>query len=152
MEQDSTNSNAIVKEVLLDATPAKVWKAITDKYEMGKWYFDLKEFKAVPGFEFEFEGGPEDRIYIHQCRITEVIPLKKLAYTWRYKGYKGATLVTFELFEEGESTRLKLTHEGLENFAENNNPDLDRKNFDAGWSQIIGTSIKDYIEKNTAQS
>jgi uncharacterized protein YndB with AHSA1/START domain len=150
MESPTNNSNPIIKEVLLDATPAKVWKAITDKDEMKQWYFDLKGFKAVPGFEFEFEGGPEDRTYIHQCRITEVIPLKKLAYTWSYKGYKGTTLVIFELFEEGESTRLKLTHEGLESFLVNNNPDLDRKNFDAGWTQIIGTSIKNYIEKTAA--
>lgn len=150
MEQPSTNPDAIVKEVSLDATPAKVWKAITDKNEMKKWYFDLKEFKAVPGFEFEFEGGPEDRIYIHQCRITEVIPLKKLSYTWSYKGYQGTTLVTFELFEEGDRTRLKLTHQGLERFAVNNNPDLDKKNFDAGWSQIIGISIKDYVDKTSA--
>ena len=150
MEQPSINSEPIIKEVLLDATPAKVWKAITDKDEMKKWYFDLKEFKAVPGFEFEFEGGPEDRIYIHQCRITEVIPLKKLAYSWSYKGYQGKTIVIFELFEEGKRTRLKLTHQGLESFEVNNNPDLDRKNFDAGWTQIIETSIKDYIDKTAA--
>jgi len=150
MEQSSTDSGAIVKEVLLDAMPAKIWKALTDKNEMKQWYFDLKEFKAVPGFEFEFEGGPEDRIYIHQCKIVEVIPLKKISYTWSYKGYQGTTLVTFELFEEGGKTRLKLTHEGLESFAVNNNPDLDKKNFEAGWSHIIGTSIKEYTEKSAA--
>ena len=147
MEQ-SINSEPIIKEVLLDAAPAKVWKAITDKDEMKQWYFDLKEFKAVPGFEFEFEGGPEDRIYIHQCKIVEVIPLKKLSYTWSYKGYQGSTLVSFELFEEGEGTRLRLTHEGMESFVANNNPDFDRKNFDAGWTHIIETSVKDYIDKN----
>lgn len=149
MEQPS-NSEPIVKEVLLDATPAKAWKALTDKNEMKQWYFDLKEFKAVPGFEFEFEGGPEGRIYIHQCKIVEVIPLEKLSYSWKYKGYEGSTLVTFELFEEGERTRLKLTHEGLESFAVNNNPDFDKKNFDAGWSHIIGTSINDYINKTSS--
>ncbi|HWI93903.1 MAG TPA: SRPBCC domain-containing protein [Flavisolibacter sp.] len=150
MEQRPANSEPIVKEVMLDATPEKVWKAITDKDEMKKWYFDLKEFKAVPGFEFEFEGGPDDRIYIHQCRVIEVIPLKKLSYTWSYQGYQGTTLVGFELFEEGQRTRLQLTHEGLESFEVNNNPDLDKKNFDAGWSHIIGTSIKEYIDKNIA--
>jgi uncharacterized protein YndB with AHSA1/START domain len=150
MEQPSANSEPIVKEVVLDATPERVWKAITDKDEMKKWYFDLKEFKAVPGFEFEFEGGPDDRIYIHQCRVIEVIPLKKFSYTWSYEGYQGTTLVGFELFEEGQRTRLQLTHEGLESFEVNNNPDLDKKNFDAGWSHIIGISIKEYIDKNIA--
>lgn len=149
MEQSSQHG-PIVKEALLDATPEKVWKAITDKEEMKQWYFDLKEFKAVPGFEFQFEGGPEDRIYIHQCKVVEVIPIEKLSYTWSYKGFQGSTIVIFELFEEGERTRLKLTHEGLESFEVNNNPDLDRKNFDAGWTHIVGTSIKNYIEKTTA--
>lgn len=149
MEQPS-NSEPIVKEVLLDATPAKAWKALTDKNEMKQWYFDLKEFKAIPGFEFEFEGGPEDRVYIHQCKIVEVIPLEKLSYTWKYKGYEGGSLVTFELFEEGERTRLKLTHEGLESFGVNNNTDFDKNNFDAGWSHIIGTSINDYINKTSS--
>lgn len=147
MEKKQINTAPIVKEVLLDATPQRVWKALTDKDEMKQWYFDLKEFKAVPGFEFEFEGGPEDRIYIHQCKITEAIPLKKLTCTWRYKGYEGNSLVSFELFEEGGKTGLRLTHEGLESFAVNNNPDLDKKNFDAGWSHIISTSLKDFLEK-----
>ena len=61
MESHSTNSNAIVKEVLLDATPAKVWKAITDKDEMKQWYFDLKDFKAEVGFEFQFLGGDDKK-------------------------------------------------------------------------------------------
>ena len=54
MEQPSANSAPIVKEVLLDATPAKVWKALTDKDKMRQWYFDLKEFKPEVGFEFSF--------------------------------------------------------------------------------------------------
>jgi hypothetical protein len=28
-----------------------------------------------------------------------------------------------------------------------NNPDFDKKNFMAGWTQIIGTSLKDFVEK-----
>jgi uncharacterized protein YndB with AHSA1/START domain len=150
MENHSNHSELIVKEIVLDATPEKVWKALTDKNEMKQWYFDFKEFKAVPGFEFQFEGGPDGRVYTHLCKIIEVIPLKKLSYSWRYQGYEGNTLVSFELFEEGQQTRLRLTHEGLESFAVNNNPDFDRKNFEAGWSHIIGTSIKKFFEKNSA--
>lgn len=144
---EQNTSAPIIKEVLLDATPAKVWKVLTDKEEMKQWYFDIKEFKAVPGFEFQFQGGTEQNTYTHLCRIIEVIPLQKLSYTWRYDGYEGITLVSFELFEEGESTRLRLTHEGLESFAPNNNPDFDRSNFEAGWTYIIGTSIKKFLEK-----
>src|ERR1700730_666966 len=86
----------------------KVWKAITDRDQMKEWYFDLAAFKPEPGFEFQFEGSNEDRTYLHLCKVTEVIPGKKLTYSWRYQGYDGNSFVTFELFAEGEQTRVKL--------------------------------------------
>jgi uncharacterized protein YndB with AHSA1/START domain len=104
----------IIIERSYNAPIEKVWKAITDKAEMKKWYFDLTEFKAEKGFEFSFMGGTEDKQYKHDCRITEVIVNKKLAHTWRYDGYEGNTEVTWELFDEGGKTRLKLSYVGLE--------------------------------------
>jgi len=47
----------IVIERTFDAPVAKVWKAITDKDAMKQWYFDLPEFKAEVGFEFQFLAG-----------------------------------------------------------------------------------------------
>jgi uncharacterized protein YndB with AHSA1/START domain len=49
----------------------KVWRAITSKEDMKQWYFDLPEFKAKVGFEFEFRGGQENGIqYLHRCKVT----------------------------------------------------------------------------------
>ncbi len=117
------------------------------KDQMKEWYFDLASFKPEPGFEFEFEGGNEDRTYLHLCKITDMVEGKKLTYSWRYKGYEGISYVTFELFAEGNKTRLKLTHKGLESFPADN-PDFAKKNFAAGWTQIIGTSLKEFLEKS----
>ena len=140
------NNEAVVIERTFNAPIQKVWEAITDKDQMKQWYFDLAEFKPQAGFEFQFYGGTEAKQYLHLCKITEVIPGTKLAYSWRYDGYEGNSLVTFELFAEGDKTRLKLTHEGLETFPESN-PDLAKKNFVDGWTSIIGTSLKNFIEK-----
>src|SRR5258706_12723473 len=104
----------IIIERTYSAPIEKVWKAITDKNEMKQWYFDLEEFRPEVGFEFSFEGGPEDRKYIHRCKTTEVVTSKKIAYSWRYEGYTGISFVTFELFDEGGNTRVRLTHEDLE--------------------------------------
>ncbi len=124
-----------------------VWKAITQKELMKQWYFDLKEFKAEVGFVFEFTGGPSpEKQYLHRCEIIEVIPEKKLKHSWEYVTYSGKSYVTFELFPEGNSTRLKLTHEGLETFPENN-PDFAAKNFAEGWTMIIGKSLMEFVER-----
>ena len=130
-----------------NAPIAKVWKAITDRDQMKEWYFDLAEFRAEEGFEFQFSGqGKKGEEYIHLCKVTEVIPEKKLSYSWRYEGLPGASVVTFELFPEGEKTRVKLTHEGLESFAANGS-DFAKESFAEGWTMIIGTSLLGFVEK-----
>jgi uncharacterized protein YndB with AHSA1/START domain len=138
-------SKPIVIERVYNASISKVWKAITDKEEMKQWYFDLAEFQPELGFKFQFIGGTEDNQYLHLCEVTEVIPEKKLTYSWRYDGYEGNSFVSFELFEKGDETRLKLTHRGLESFP--NNPDFAKTNFEMGWDQIINTSLKEYLSK-----
>ena len=139
-------SKAYRIEQTFQAPTSLVWKAITDKDEMKLWYFDLPEFKPEVGSIFRFKGGPaEDRQYNHICEVTEVIPDHRIAYTWQYDGYQGSSLVAFELFDEGVQTRLQLTHEGLETFPANN-PDFAKKNFAEGWTWIIGTSLKEFLE------
>jgi uncharacterized protein YndB with AHSA1/START domain len=63
-------------ERVFDAAVNVLWKAMTDKDEMKQWYFDLKEFKAEPGFRFSFTGGKDDRQYLHLCEVIDVIPIK----------------------------------------------------------------------------
>jgi uncharacterized protein YndB with AHSA1/START domain len=135
-----------VIERTLNATPDRVWKAITDKDQMKQWYFDLAEFKPEVGFEFTFNGGTEEKTYVHLCKVTKVTPGKLLQYSWRYDEYPGNSFVTFELFPEGDKTRLKLTHEGLETFP-TDNKDFARSSFEAGWTYIIGKSIVEYFDK-----
>jgi uncharacterized protein YndB with AHSA1/START domain len=143
-------AEAVVIERTFNTSVARVWKAITDVEEMRCWYFDLKEFKPEVGFEFEFTFEHEGMKYHHLCKVTEVIPQKKLAYTWRYKGHESDSLVTFELFGNGDKTRLKLTHEGLETFPKT--PSFARQSFTAGWTQIIGSSLKEFLEGDGVDS
>ena len=116
MEQLGTKHEPLVIERTFEAPVASVWKALTISEQMKQWYFDIKDFKAEVGFEFQFDVQHEGMKYLHRCKITQVIPGKKLAYSWRYEGYEGDSTVTFELFADGNKTRLKLTHAGLENF------------------------------------
>ena len=119
---------------------------------MKKWYFDLTEFKPEPGFEFQFYGeGKQGEKFLHLCKVIEVIPKKKLTYSWRYDGYQGNSFVTFELFPEGNKTRLKLIHVGLETFPITPNNDFAKENFEAGWTELIGKLLNEYLEKHTEE-
>ena len=114
---------------------------------MKKWYFDLAAFKPEVGFEFQFYGeGKNGEKYLHHCRITEVIPGKKLAHTWAYEGRVGTTIVTFELFPEGNFSTLKLSHEGIETLAANG-PDFAKESFAEGWAMLLGKNLKAFVEQ-----
>lgn len=136
----------IVIERLLNAPIEKVWSAITDNSEMKNWYFKLEDFKPEPGFKFQFTGGKPDGIqYLHLCEVTEVVPGKKITYSWRYDGYPGISFVTWELAEQDEQTLLTLTHNGIETIAVNG-PDFAASNFMVGWTAIVGDSLREYLQ------
>lgn len=126
----------------------KLWQAITDPAQMKQWYFDMQNFWPEAGTEFSFTGENEGVVYVHLCKITEVIPNKKLSHTWTYKDYEGASLLTWELFDEGAMARVKLTHEGLETFPQDKK-DFSRESFTAGWNHILGTSLKEFLDKRS---
>jgi uncharacterized protein YndB with AHSA1/START domain len=145
----ATKDEPLVVEHTFDAPVALVWKALTDKNDIKHWSFDIREFEPRVGFEFQFHAGKEEIKYLHRCKITEAIPNKRLAYTWRYEGYTGDSLVTFELFPEGRRTRLRLTHEGLESFPKL--PAFAKANFSAGWTLLVGSSLKTFVETQRSE-
>jgi uncharacterized protein YndB with AHSA1/START domain len=149
MNETNDLPEAIILERTFNAPVAQVWQALTDVDQMRQWYFDLKEFRPQVGFEFEFVVEHEGNSYHHLCRVTDVVPEKKIAYTWRYQGEPGDSLVTFELFSEDNQTRLKLTHTGIETFPKT--PAYARKNFEAGWTAIIGSELKQFVERSKAK-
>ncbi len=139
-------SEPIILEQTYNAPVEKVWKAITDKEQMREWYFSLDNFQPEVGFEFQFAGeGRKGEKYMHHCKITAVIPLQKLQYSWTYEGHEGYSVVTFYFASAGDTTKLKLIHEGVETFP--NSPDFARESFVEGWTYITGTSLKQFLEK-----
>lgn len=144
------NTSPFIIERTFNAPITKVWEAITVDEQMKQWYFHLPGFKPEVGYEFQFSGGPDDGPqYLHLCKVTDVVVGKKITYSWRYDGYHGNSFVTWELFEEGNKTRLKLTHEGIETL-DPGNPDFAKENFAAGWTGFIDKALKDFLEKGPA--
>ncbi|MGH7976957.1 MAG: SRPBCC family protein [Limisphaerales bacterium] len=141
---DLVENGPLIIERTFAAPVQKVWKAITNRDDMARWFFDMQKFKPEAGCEFQFVVEHEGNKHDHRCKVTEVIPQKKIAYTWRYEGHEGNSLVTFELFAEGNKTKLKLTHEGLETFPKT--LPFARKNFLRGWTSLIGAELKKFAE------
>src|SRR4029077_203697 len=101
--------------------------------------------KPQVGIEFAFLVEHERTTYEHRCRVTGLITQQKIAYTWRYTREPGNSLSTVELCAEGDKTRLKLRHSGIETFPKT--PAYARKNFETGWTAILDSELKQFVEQ-----
>ena len=133
-------------EKKLNAPIDVVWKALTSAKQMKNWYFAMERFIAEPGFSFTMYGEKEGKYYPIHCNIIAAEKNRLLSYSWSYEEYPTETIVSFELIEKGPQTIIKLTHKGLENIPASFN-DLSVANHLIGWKQIIGKSLKAYVEK-----
>lgn len=138
-------TKTVVVERVLNAPVALVWSAITRVEEMRKWYFGLEDFRAEVGFKFDFTAGADDIRYKHLCEVTEAVINKRLAYSWKYDGYPGNSLVSWELEAQGDKTLLRITHTGLESFAANG-VNFTPESFTGGWTHFAD-ALKAYVEK-----
>jgi len=142
----------VMIERTYDAPIETVWEAITNKDQMKHWYFEVDDFKAEVGFEFQFTAESDSKTYLHKCKVVEANPITRLAYTWSYEGYAGQSLVTFELFgEDNNKTRLKVTHSDLDTFPQDS-PEFAPECFNEGWESILGHSLRRFVEQKVLQN
>jgi uncharacterized protein YndB with AHSA1/START domain len=145
--------SALVIERIINVPVKKIWQALTNNNDLKHWYFDIPDFMPVIGFEFQFYGEVEKRKFLHSCKITDVIPEKKLAYTMTFENIADGsyppveTWVCFEINAVNEQqTKLKLVHRGLEHFPVGLKY-YERTDFLLGWSNMFDISLNKYLEK-----
>jgi uncharacterized protein YndB with AHSA1/START domain len=145
------SSEPIIVEQVFDATIRQVWEAITEPNQMRKWFFEeMGSFKPEVGFSTEFDVSFDGKHFIHQWKVTEVLPQRRIAYDWRYRGYPGDSRVTWELTSESRQSRLRLTVEGLETFPQDM-PEFTRESCIQGWTYFIGERLKKCLEDRVHQ-
>jgi ketosteroid isomerase-like protein/uncharacterized protein YndB with AHSA1/START domain len=140
--------NPVIVEQTYKSTIRKVWNAITDENKMRKWYFEnIKSFKPVVGFETEFTAQSNGIDYLHIWKITDVVSEKRITYKWKFGGFPGEALVTFEISKDNNLTKLRLTEVGIESFPQND-PDFSRKSWIDGWNYFICERLKSSFNIN----
>ena len=113
---------------------------------MQQWFFPMMEnFEPKIGFSTRFDVHHNGNVYPHQIEVTESVPNKIIAYTWKYGGYPGNSVVSFELESVGNQTRLTLTQNFTESFEADKYPDFSKESFTKGWTHFVGT-LQKFVE------
>lgn len=108
----------IVIELFFPHPTAKVWEALTTPELLAQWFMK-NDFKAEVGHHFNFRDKPRPGVAwdgIVYCEVLEVVPQKKLAYSWKGGPKPGVinldTTLTWTLTPQDNGTLLKLEHRG----------------------------------------
>ena len=136
----------IVVEQDFEASPERLWRAITDQGEMVQWYFaEITGFEPVPGRKVEFTVPVENRSFVHQWEITAVAPARTISYSWKYRGIDGEGDVTWEVFKRDKGSALRLTYTGIETFPQGD-PLFTREAGEQGWRYFVNDRLKAYLD------
>ena len=121
----------IKKEIVISAPAAKVWEHITDPKKIAGWLME-NDFEPKVGKEFSMSCNTEGEI---ACVVKEIVPERKLVYSFRSDDIPVETLVTITLVREGNGTRLTLVHSGWDALP----PDQQRiaDPYDGGWAGFL---------------
>jgi uncharacterized protein YndB with AHSA1/START domain len=112
----------IVIEDVFSHPREKVWRALTDGALIRRWMpMEPSGFDAVEGTKFTFQTTPAGEWDgTIQCEVLAVAPGTRLAFSWKgghpsNRGYGAPldTVVTFDLSEAGDGTRVRLVHSGF---------------------------------------
>ncbi len=134
-------------EVTYNAPVERVWQALTEPDQIREWCFDVPNFLAEQGTEFEFNKLGHKNMYLHRCKILDAKDKKRLQYTWSYPDLQiGESVVTWELIPRGAVTSVRLVHEHLLNHKDGGEA-FTIDSFDSGWNNILKRSLADYLEK-----
>ena len=143
------HQDLIVVEHHFDASTKRLWQAITDHAEMVQWFFyNIPEFKAEEGFYTEFNISNKERDFLHQWRILEVIPEKRIVYDWQYEQYPGVGRVEFDLIKVRNGTNLRVSTYGLHTFPQDI-PEFSPESCRSGWNYFIKERLAEYLNKHS---
>jgi len=147
--------DAIRLERLLDAAPETVWRYLTEAKLREQWFMGGTDARPESDFELLVDHdklSDDDVPYpeSHECFKGAVWSEKVLRFErphlfeTTFQGGKNGT-VTYELFPEGDRTRLVLTHGGIVSAS-------GFQDFGGGWTshlavlqeKLAGRSVKDF--------
>jgi uncharacterized protein YndB with AHSA1/START domain len=109
-------ATSIKHQLFFPHPPAAVWEYLTSAELMELWLMK-NDFQPVLGHEFQFRVNPIPSLDfdgVVYCKVLEIVPHKKLSYSWKSGPGDGTinvdSIVRWELQPTDKGTELLLDH------------------------------------------
>ncbi len=111
--------NIITQTIRYEHSPEAVWEYLTKAELIAQWLMP-NNFGPIKGYEFEFRSKPIPSLNldgIMYCKVLEIVPYKKLVYSWKAGPETGVTtldtIVEWTLEAKDNGTELHLVQTGF---------------------------------------
>lgn len=132
------SDRSIVLTRTLEASPAEVFRALTDAQELSRWWTTTAESDARTGgaFAYGFQFADPSRDHTYVGTYHDVTPDERVSYPWLSS--LGESTVDVRLRPSGDGTELTLTHSGWGEGAE---ADEAVQLHEQGWSFFLDNLV-----------
>lgn len=150
----ATHTDRIEKDIVIKAPRARVWRALTDAAEFGKWFGAEMKDAFVPGTRAQ--GRITHPGYEHltlELTVERMEPER--VFSWRWHPYavdpkqdyskEPTTLVECELTDVPGGTRLEIVESGFDRIPLARRAEAYRMNSD-GWVHQVQNIVK-YLDQ-----
>jgi uncharacterized protein YndB with AHSA1/START domain len=115
VEAGTSQTQAIVREVRIDASPDTVFEFFTDPAKMVRWKGTTATLDPRPGGVYRVQMNEQ---VIAVGEYVEVDPPNRVVFTWGWEGDyastpPGSSTVEVTFTEDGDGTLVRLVHSGL---------------------------------------
>ncbi|MER7758143.1 metalloregulator ArsR/SmtB family transcription factor [Streptomyces sp. NPDC097619] len=125
----------------IEATPEKVWEALTEEEATAAYWGHHNVSDWRPGSPWEHVRVDGSGVSDVVGTIVESEPPKRLVLTWAEPGEErpaGPSTVTFQLKSVGDLVQLTVTHENLRD-------EKETRQISGGWPAVL-SGLKTYLE------
>src|SRR5882672_5960551 len=112
-------TKSIYHQFFFPHPPEVVWEYLTKTELIAQWLMD-NDFLPIVGYDFQFRTKPMpsfDFDGIVYCKVLEILPFKKLSYSWKGGPGNGRitldSVVEWKLQLKDNGTALFLEHSGF---------------------------------------
>lgn len=158
--RDSVAPWLVTRREIVPAPPERVWQALTDPVELGRWWCDSAEIQLSRGGRFAFSGPHVPSVPLRPPRTTapadsasapvgerdfeilDFAPAERLEFCWPLGGAR--TRVKFDLGNHLELTSLRVTQTA--DLPLDWEPDAGRPD----WWWVALPGLRTYVENGTA--
>jgi uncharacterized protein YndB with AHSA1/START domain len=112
-------TKSIKQQFFFPHSPEAVWDYLTKPELMEQWLM-RNDFQPIVGLDFQFRTNPipsMDFDGIVYCKVIEIVPFKKLSYSWKCGPGEGKitldSVVEWKLQPTDKGTELFLEHSGF---------------------------------------